>query len=308
MARDCSAVGARLAWPRDRRQRALPRGHAGRRSTATTGDLGAAARGRASRGDFVWIGLHEPTSDELARRRRRLRPAPAGRRGRRQGPPAAQARALRATSLFLVLKTLWYVDERGRGRDRRDQHLRRPRLRGHRPARPGRRAARGSRATSRRGQQVLSHGPSAVVYAVCDLVVDGYERGGRRARGSTSTRSRRRSSPSERTDDSARIYILKREIAEVRRAVLPLREPMRRFVAGSVARASRAEAAPFFRDVADHLRAGRRDHRHPRRPAVDRLRRPPRPDLGAAERGHAQDLRRGRAGRRADADRRRSTA
>ena len=31
-----------------------------------------------------------------------------------------------------------------------------------------------------------------------------------------------------RTNDSERIYTLKREISEVRRAVIPLREPMRR--------------------------------------------------------------------------------
>ena len=55
-----------------------------------------------------------------------------------------------------------------------------------------------------------------------------------------------------RTNDSVRIYTLKREIAEVRRAVLPLREPMRRFAAGVVA-GIHDDAAPFFRDVADHL-------------------------------------------------------
>ena len=49
-----------------------------------------------------------------------------------------------------------------------------------------------------------------------------------------------------------RIYTLKREIAEVRRAVLPLREPMRRFASGSVTGIDPA-AAPFFRDVSDHL-------------------------------------------------------
>ena len=49
-----------------------------------------------------------------------------------------------------------------------------------------------------------------------------------------------------------RIYTLKREIAEVRRAVLPLRDPMRRLVGGAVPGIS-ADAAPFFRDVADHL-------------------------------------------------------
>ena len=56
----------------------------------------------------------------------------------------------------------------------------------------------------------------------------------------------------ERTNDSVRIYILKREVAEMRRAVLPLREPMRRFAAGMVTGID-PEAAPFFRDVADHL-------------------------------------------------------
>ncbi len=56
----------------------------------------------------------------------------------------------------------------------------------------------------------------------------------------------------ERTNDSARIYVLKRELAEVRRAVLPLREPMNRFATGGV-RGIDPEAAPYFRDVVDHL-------------------------------------------------------
>jgi magnesium transporter len=57
---------------------------------------------------------------------------------------------------------------------------------------------------------------------------------------------------SQRTNDSARIYTLKREIAEARRAVLPLREPMRRFATGAVP-GIHEDAAPFFRDVLDHL-------------------------------------------------------
>jgi magnesium transporter len=56
----------------------------------------------------------------------------------------------------------------------------------------------------------------------------------------------------QRTSDSARIYTLKREIAEVRRAVLPLREPMRRFATGAVPGIEEG-SAPFFRDVLDHL-------------------------------------------------------
>ena len=55
-----------------------------------------------------------------------------------------------------------------------------------------------------------------------------------------------------RTDDSVRIYALKREIAEVRRAVMPLRDPMRRFALAEVAGID-GDTATYFRDVADHL-------------------------------------------------------
>jgi magnesium transporter len=55
-----------------------------------------------------------------------------------------------------------------------------------------------------------------------------------------------------RTEDSKRIYVLKRELAEMRRAVNPLREPMKQFSNGSVPLLS-PESAPFFRDVADHV-------------------------------------------------------
>jgi magnesium transporter len=46
--------------------------------------------------------------------------------------------------------------------------------------------------------------------------------------------------------------VLKRELAEMRRAVNPLKEPMKRFATGSVPTVTQ-ESAPFFRDVADHL-------------------------------------------------------
>jgi magnesium transporter len=55
-----------------------------------------------------------------------------------------------------------------------------------------------------------------------------------------------------RTNDSARIYVLKRELAEVRRAVHPLREPVNRFTTG-VVRGIHPDAGPYFRDVGDHL-------------------------------------------------------
>ncbi len=100
-------------------------------------------------------------------------------------------------------------------------------------------------------ENVLAHGPSSVVYAVCDAVVDRYEEVAAALETDVDEVEESVFSPA-RTNDSVRIYTLKREIAEVRRAVLPLRDPMSRFASGSVPGIDPA-AAPFFRDVSDHL-------------------------------------------------------
>ena len=200
-------------------------------------------------GDFVWLGLHEPDETELedvaiAFGLHHLAVEDAV--NAHQRPKLERY----DDSLFLVLKTLWYVDaedavETGEinmflGTDfivtvRHGQgselHSARLRLEGD--------------------ESVLTHGPSAVVYAVCDTVVDGYSDVLGSLQVDVDEVEESVFSPA-RTDDSVRIYTLKREIAEVRRAVLPLREPMRRF-AGGVVDGMPDEAAPFFRDVADHL-------------------------------------------------------
>ena len=98
---------------------------------------------------------------------------------------------------------------------------------------------------------MLGHGPSAVVYAICDRVVDSYEEVAASVEIDVDEVEESVFSPG-RSDDSARIYVLKRELAEMRRAVNPLREPMKRFASGSVSGVTQ-EAAPFFRDVADHV-------------------------------------------------------
>ena len=90
-----------------------------------------------------------------------------------------------------------------------------------------------------------------MIYAVCDSVVDGYTDVVRELEVDVDEIEASVFSPA-RTNDSTRIYVLKREISEVRRAVLPLREPMRKFSEGLVHGVER-EAGPFFRDVLDHL-------------------------------------------------------
>jgi magnesium transporter len=94
-------------------------------------------------------------------------------------------------------------------------------------------------------------GPTAVLHRVADLIVDQYtdvsqsidddiaeieaqvfgERGG---------------------DYAERIYKLKREVLEFRRAALPLVDPMERLMHGSVPGIAR-QARQFFRDVHDHV-------------------------------------------------------
>ncbi|RHW25355.1 magnesium and cobalt transport protein CorA [Nocardioides immobilis] len=210
-----------------------------------------ALRAAAAEGehDFVWVGLYEPNQRELDEIAEAFGLHPLA---VEDAVVAHQRPKLEVYegSLFLSLKTLWYVDEddavetgeinlfvgedfvitvrHGRGSQLRD-----------------------ARHDLEGKQTVLSHGPSAVVYAVCDTVVDGYLAVMEELQidvdeVETSVFSE------QRTNDSVRIYTLKRELAEVRRAVLPLREPMRRFTVGA-APGILAEAGPFFRDVGDHL-------------------------------------------------------
>lgn len=200
-------------------------------------------------GDFVWVGLYRPSEAELA--------DVAAAFGLH---PLAVEDALTAhqrpkmerydDSLFLVLKTLWYVDaddavETGEinlfvGTDFVVT------------VRHGSGAElHSARSFLEADASVLTHGPSSVVYAVCDTVVDRYLEVMDELQIDVDEVEASVFSPA-RTDDSARIYTLKREISEVRRAVLPLREPLRR-LAGGAERGVQAETAPFFRDVADHL-------------------------------------------------------
>jgi magnesium transporter len=199
--------------------------------------------------DFVWVGLHDPEAEELDRVARAF-----------SLHPLAVEDALKAhqrpklerydDGLFLALKTLWYVDEDdavetgeinlfvGRSYVVTVRHGKGSEL-------------HTARLDLEERTAVLGHGPSAVVYAVCDRVVDEYEAVASSLEEDVDQVESSVFSP-DRTQDSQRIYVLKRELAEVRRAVNPLREPMKRFATGSVAFVTQ-ESAPFFRDVTDHL-------------------------------------------------------
>src|SRR4051794_19401887 len=181
-------------------------------------------------GDFIWMGLHDPDADEMRRVAHMFDLHPLAVEDSlttHQRPKVEPYEGM----LFLVLKTLWYVDERDEvetgqvamfiGQDfvitvRQGVGVSLANVRSDLETR----------------SQLLSFGPAAVVYAVCDRVVDGYESVAAELETDVDEVETSVFSP-QRTRDTQRIYVLKREISEVRRAVQPLRGPMQRFASAS---------------------------------------------------------------------------
>jgi len=199
--------------------------------------------------DFVWVGLHEPTEDELATVEEEFGLHPLAVEDAFTAHQRPKLERYEDT-LFLTLKSLWYVDAND-AVETGEINM----FVGSDFVITVRHGSGSELHSARRDLEakatVLTHGPSAVVYAVCDRVVDGYLSVVGSLEEDVDEVEISVFSP-QRTNDSARIYTLKREIAEARRAVMPLREPMRRFATGAVPGIDEA-SAPFFRDVLDHL-------------------------------------------------------
>ena len=217
---------------------------------AVEGDLGKALTVARSDGDsFIWIGLHDPTEAELAK--------VAGEFGLH---PLAVEDAVKAhqrpkvedyeDSLFVVLKTVRY-DEPSQQVDLGDVML----FMGDSfvvTVRHGQaRALKDVRRRLEVDEHLLDCGPSAVLYAVCDAVVDDYSRIAFAVEEDIEEVEERVFSP-DRSNAAARIYNLKREVIEFRRAARPLIGPMDRLATGQV-RHVHEQLRPFFRDVADHV-------------------------------------------------------
>ncbi|MFJ6000472.1 magnesium and cobalt transport protein CorA [Streptomyces sp. NPDC092370] len=96
----------------------------------------------------------------------------------------------------------------------------------------------------------LGHGPSAVLHAVADLVVDRYLEVADAFAGDVDTLENEVFSP-DLPVDASRIYQLKRELLEFKRAVVPLAPALQRLSEGTLPQVS-AKVAAYFRDVADH--------------------------------------------------------
>lgn len=222
--------------------------HHGVRDKAPGDFADALAAARTQGNSFIWLGLHEPGADELehvASEFKLHRLAVEDAVKAHQRPKVEQYE----DSLFVVLKTVRY-DEKTQQIELGDVML----FVGEAfvvSVRHGEgRALAEVRERLEHDRQLLECGPSAVLYAVCDRVVDDYTDISFAVEQDIEEVEQRVFSP-HRTNDAERIYNLKREIIEFRRAVRPLVEPMER-LAGGLVQEMPERMRPFFRDVADH--------------------------------------------------------
>jgi magnesium transporter len=219
---------------------------------AEPADLCAALATVTKPEDFIWIGMHEPSHAEMTEVATDFSLHRLAVEDAVQDHQRPKLERYPNDTLFLVLRTLWSVDETcavetgqiavflGRNYVITVRH-----------------GVGGELGPTRRGLEdhngVLGHGPFAVLYSVCDRVVDEYEAVADELEGQVDGIDTQVFSRGRVPQDSYEkpIYNLKREIAEFRRAVGPLRDPLLKFAHGQVPGVS-SEAEAFFRDVADH--------------------------------------------------------
>ena len=200
-------------------------------------------------GGFVWIGLYEPDAVCLQQVAVTFDLHPLA----VEDAVVAHQRPKLETyedSVFLVLKTVRYVDER--------EVIETGELMlfvGERFVVTVRHGAAADLGDVRRELEhrpdLLELGPLGVLYAVVDRVVDGYEPAADAVEEDVDEVQEQVFSPG-RAQPTERIYKLKRELVEFRRAVEPLRAATTALAEGSV-RGVDPRSAEWFRDVHDHV-------------------------------------------------------
>ncbi|MEV7867980.1 magnesium and cobalt transport protein CorA [Streptomyces sp. NPDC088124] len=211
-------------------------------------------------GGFAWIGLHEPTEAEFA-----------GIAAEFGLHPLAVEDAVHAhqrpklerydDTLFTVFKTIHYVDHAeltatsevvetgevmcftGRNFVITVRH-------------GGKGSLRSLRHRLESDSELLAKGPSAVLHSIADHVVDGYIAVAAAVQDDIDeVEIDVFSAPAKggpRGSDAGRIYQLKREVLEFKRAVSPLLRPMQ-LLSERPMRLIDPDIQKYFRDVADHL-------------------------------------------------------
>ncbi|PPK70108.1 magnesium/cobalt transporter CorA [Actinokineospora auranticolor] len=204
---------------------------------------------------FVWIGLHEPDAEQIqgvAETFGLHELAVEDAVSAHQRPKLDRY----DDNLFMVLKTVRYVEhespttaneivETGEimaflGADyvvtvRHGKHSALHQLRGELEGAPDR----------------LRHGPAAVLHAIADHVVDTYLAVSEAFENDIDLIEKAVFAPRSQVS-AEQMYLMKREILELRRAVMPLANPLRRLAEGCSPLVP-DEVRSYFRDVDDHL-------------------------------------------------------
>ncbi len=213
-------------------------------------DVAAAHAEAVEGGGFLWVGLFEPTAEELQGIADELGLHRLAVEDAVKAHQRPKIERYGEGDFFIVLKTLWYVDEDDAVETGEiavflsAEHLV--------TVRHGRGATLDDvRRRTDEDRDILGHGPVAVLYAILDEVVDRYEEVVADLQNDV-VEVERSVFSEERTRDSDRIYRLKRESLEVRQAAVPLHDQLDRFLTRHTD-TFEEEAMPFFRDVVDHL-------------------------------------------------------
>jgi magnesium transporter len=200
-------------------------------------------------GDFVWLGLHEPSDEELADVQRAFdlhELAVEDARGAHERPKLEDYE----DSFFIVLRTARYDDAKEEvffG----EIHL----FIGSGYVIAVRRGEGSELGPARRRledrPELLRAGPAAVVWAILDKVVDDYLPV---VAGIENDIEEVESEIFQQgLDATQRIYFLKREVIEFHRAVFPLLVPLEALERGAYVEVDE-QLQRYFRDVADHAR------------------------------------------------------
>ena len=222
----------------------------GRRQPGRLPLVGAHAAAKAS-GGFVWIGLYEPSTEELSGLAKEF-----------DLHPLAVEDAVNAhqrpkferydDTMFVVFKTAGYVEHRELTWDSAVVTTGEVMLfvgpNFVVSVRHGVGALHTIRARLESRPDLLKHGPAAVIYAVADAVVDGHVEVADDIEGDVDEIEASVFAPRVGRNVD-RVYQFKREVLEFRRCVIPLVKPL----ADLRAAPEMAELVDELRDVDDHL-------------------------------------------------------
>lgn len=204
---------------------------------------------------FVWIGMHEPSASQLAGLARHFDLHPLAVEdavAAHQRPKLEQYDNM----LFAVVKTVHYDDTAPHGATEVVETGEIMLFLGANFVITVRHGEHGNlRAMRRRlesDRELLAQGPSVVLHAILDFVVDSYLLVTAALQDDLDEVETSVFAGANRAMDTNRMYILKREVLALRRAVAPLSVPLRLLSAGTVPFVA-DDVAEYFRDVQDHL-------------------------------------------------------